>query len=294
MNNLYKYFTPIITECNRGKLNRGLLLGGWILYKKVFNEFDNNLIVVDEYKFSNDLYNPYKYLYNICKKVDYPIILGGDTTVASSSVLSSVNKYRDNLTLIWIDSKPNLNTIISSPTKYTNETTLSLILGYENEAYRYIKEKYNKVRNSKNVSEEEKHFYFSYNDYYRTYLWTKSLYYFLSSTNMIYLGIRDFDDYEEKLIYDVKIKVLETKDIINFIKKTDNKIHITFNINSVDPYYIDSTENNIHNGLEINDVRRVIDISLDEKKLVGLDIVEFNPQLGDIDKSINSMKNIFG
>ena len=42
MNNLYKYFTPIITECNRGKLNRGLLLGGWILYKKVFNEFDNN------------------------------------------------------------------------------------------------------------------------------------------------------------------------------------------------------------------------------------------------------------
>ena len=50
---------------------------------------------------------------------------------------------------------------------------------------------------------------------------------------MIYLGIRDFDDYEEKLIYDVKIKVLETKDIINFIKKTDNKIHITFNITPI-------------------------------------------------------------
>ena len=116
----------------------------------------------------------------------------------------------------------------------------------------------------------------------------------LDSSQLYYFGIRDLDPAEVKLIKEEHIGYSNKidEDLIRFIDESEVLL-ISFDVDALDPTYLDSTGCLAPNGLSPNDVKYIINYSIFHNKLFHLDIMEFNPQLGDVKKSVECLKNIF-
>ena len=80
---------------------------------------------------------------------------------------------------------------------------------------------------------------------------------------------------------------------IDFIRNIDGHVHISFDVDALDPELVDSTGTKVPDGLEPEEVREIIKTALDVNKLVSLDVVEFNKDLGDPDNSLIAVKRVF-
>ena len=197
-------------------------------------------------------------MYGICRKTSLPLLIGGDHSVASSSVLASLQKYRD-LHVIWIDAHPDIHTYSSTVSGNTHGTPLSVCTGLE-----------------------------------KTHWASRMTLKLLGFDRLIYVGIRDIDDFERDTIKKFGIKHFSHQQAIDFINK-DKKIpiHISFDVDALDPCYVSSTGTRVENGMHPEEVREIIDASLQHKQLKSLDVVEFNPQLGDAEHSTIAIKGVF-
>lgn len=88
--------------------------------------------------------------------------------------------------------------------------------------------------------------------------------------------------------------MLDVEKTIEYIKNIDAPIHISFDVDSLDPELMSSTGTRVENGLDCNDAKSIIGAALATDKLVSLDVVEFNTALGDPEKSLKAIKEIFG
>jgi len=110
---------------------------------------------------------------------------------------------------------------------------------------------------------------------------------------LTYCGIRDIDDFEAKIIKEKNIRVLDVAGTIDYIRKTDAPIHISFDVDALDPSLISSTGTRVDNGLMSQEVMEIIGNALNEDKLVSLDVVEFNTALGDPEESLKHVQKVF-
>ena len=78
--------------------------------------------------------------------------------------------------------------------------------------------------------------------------------------------------------------------MINYIRKVDEPIHISFDIDALDPSYVSSTGTRVDNGMHPDEVRVIIEEACKDDKLVSLDVVEFNGELGDPVHSMESVR----
>ena len=67
--------------------------------------------------------------------------------------------------------------------------------------------------------------------------------------NLTYCGIRDIDDFEAQIIKEKKIRVLNVADTVEYIRNTDAPIHISFDVDALDPKLVSSTGTRVENGL---------------------------------------------
>ena len=116
----------------------------------------------------------------------------------------------------------------------------------------------------------------------------------LEFDKLTYVGIRDIDAWEGEIIEKKKIRVLDVQGTVDFIKNLDAPIHISFDVDSLDPELMCSTGTKVPDGLDTQDVKSIIGAALSTDKLVSLDVVEFNTALGDPEKSLKAVKEIFG
>lgn len=70
-------------------------------------------------------------------------------------------------------------------------------------------------------------------------------------------------------------------------------MHISFDVDALDPKYVSSTGTRVDNGLTPEEVRSIMVESLRQNQLKSLDIVEFNPKLGDPVKSAYHIRETF-
>ena len=104
---------------------------------------------------------------------------------------------------------------------------------------------------------------------------------------LIYIGLRDIDEYEKKQIRDLHIEYYNMsyihrngiKQILHNISNMQAPIHLSFDVDSIDPAYFKSTGTPVRNGLTLSDAWDVFTIL--NKNIVSTDIVEFNPHLTD-------------
>jgi arginase len=213
-------------------------------------------------------YNTYIYQSNIesLDKHKLNINIGGDHSVAIGSVSASLNKYKDDLTLIWIDAHADINSLKSSSSKNIHGMPLNILTDKS-----------------------------QFSD------WTFDK---LKYKQIIYIGLRDIDDYEVKLIDDEEIKHWSSYEInnldydpysrfffLNSLKRIikDTKIHLSLDVDALDPEYIPCTGISVENGLTMDFVTDII--SNFKEQIVNADITELNLDLkteADKEKSINN------
>ena len=122
-------FKPVIAKCSQGQKKTGVNEGGLYMYNHVFKD----LCVSKPYLIEHEHFESaagYLELYQTCHKLNKPLLLGGDHSISSSSVLASLQKFKD-LNVIWVDAHPDIHTYSSTASGNTHGTPLSICCGME-------------------------------------------------------------------------------------------------------------------------------------------------------------------
>ncbi|QKF93541.1 ureohydrolase [Fadolivirus algeromassiliense] len=258
-----------------GQLKNGVELGPITIANRLKEKgYDINIIEPINQRQSRDknILN-YNIISSDCKQLydsiiqnnhNKPLFLGGDHSMGIGSVAAMLHKY-PNLFVIWIDAHADIN---------TSETSLS-----------------NNIHGmpvSQLTNLERKH----------KFEWIRS---HLPFENLLYIGIRDLDPSEIEIVKNNQIKVITVNNIkMNGIKNVlyliknligNNPIHISLDVDGIDPSYIPSTGTTASEGLDLYDIIYLIE-SLNNDQLKSMDIVEFNPMIGTDDQVNISLKNI--
>lgn len=209
---------------------------------------------IEGVSFSHYLENINHTLYD-CNQVSqinnhYTINLLGDHSSGIGTVLSSLS-YDPDTIVIWIDAHPDINVPETSPTGNCHGMPLAFATGLMNS---YIKDDH-------------------------CWDWVYNIPK-LKFENLIYIGIRDIDKGEQKFIDEHNIKVINL-DQIDLLQKyiSGKNVHVSFDVDSIDPFYFPCTGTPVTNGLTPYDVELLIRKISEHSNLFKLDITEFNPEI---------------
>ena len=243
--------------CNKGQKKSSVEQGGEYILEMLLNKYlIHNIYFNREY---DGYAQTYKYIYNFIDKY-FILNLGGDHSIGAATVQPLLDKYEDDVLIIWIDAHADINTQETSVTKNTHGMPVSCLFNLMPHWYQHD---------------------------------IKSKQHILKPSNLVYIGIRDLDPPETDFINKLNIKhsnVL-TEDILNFIKSHPaKKIHISLDIDGLDPELTPSTGTIAPNGLTAEDVLEIINLSKD--RLISMDIVEFNPWIGTLEEVVDTLYNI--
>lgn len=117
--------------------------------------------------------------------------------------------------------------------------------------------------------------------------WIKSR---LNPKKLIYLGLRDIDPFEREIITNLGIKVFSMHEIKSVgieavVKKIlsiigYDPVHISFDIDSVDPQFAPSTGVKVDRGLSPQELE-FLGNTFSQLNLKSIDVVEINPTIGN-------------
>jgi arginase len=123
---------------------------------------------------------------------------------------------------------------------------------------------------------------------------------YLKGSKIAYIGLRDVELAEKKTLQYHNIKAYSMIDVVQKgISTTMDEIldyfgnvplHVSFDIDSVDPFFAPSTGTPVNAGLLERDVRLLAAILCRSSNLVSLDVVEVNPSLGSSEDSKNTVQ----
>jgi arginase len=231
-----------------------------------FTKFINYPInkVINIPSISDNLFDNLKLLYQKNIDIQGPRInIGGDHSMAIATVAASLQQH-PNLKVVWIDAHPDINTTNSSTTKNYHGMPLAFLSHLDSDS---------------NL------------DFIKTSL---------KLENLIYLGIRDIDPYEKEILDKYEISNYSVSDCENELPRVlsdleswigYNPIHISFDVDSLDPSVLDSTGTPVPGGLSTHTAKHIIDL-LYKHNWVNLDITELNVSLGNPDKSMKNLRYI--
>lgn len=248
----------------------------------VLSVYDNP---IEEKQLKNDDFHEKKYwtkhmsdtkiyddLYETCLSCERPLVIGGDHSIGQATVLGSLARSAESdehVYVLWIDAHTDINTYDKSITKNHHGMPLAGVIGLEKP-------------------------------------WTNVepvlLPALLPTSRLLYFGARDIDEFEHHVVKDLNI--FHTRDLEIMICKLKQIIntdpaaifHISWDVDSLDPKYFNSTGVLANDGLkpsELVKLFRWINVNL---YVTAMDIVEANWDLGNAEKSkktfvtiINSM-----
>ena len=250
--------------CKMGQKKVGVHYGGdYILnHMKITNPI--NTI---NFRSNLDYSKAYHLVENNIYKKNFNFNLGGDHSVAVSTIQPLLDIYNKNVLVVWIDAHPDVNTFETSKSKNTHGMPVATLLGITLPKF----ESYNESTNK------------PYKIIFKNTL---------SPNNLLYFGVRAIDSSEKQLMESYNLKnTNNTKELINLIKNHPaSKIHISCDVDGINPELIPSTGTKVKGGLEIDDILSVIDAS--KKRLTSFDLVEFNPYIGNKKDRLKSLNNI--
>lgn len=184
----------------------------------------------------------------------FPLTIGGDHSIAIASSLASIKKY-ENLGIIWLDSHGDFNTFDTTITGNIHGLPLAAITGFE----------------KRNIVKFHKGNFYPYK-------------------NTVIVGARDIDELEMINIKEAGITVYTTEDIkkygvknimekaIKIASKDVKGIHVSYDIDLIDPKIAPGVSVPAENGIGINEMQEIVKMLTNNNKIIkSMDIVEFNP-----------------
>lgn len=193
---------------------------------------------------------------------DRTVILGGDHSISIGSIGALLKQFSD-LSVIWIDAHGDINTRESSPSGNVHGQPVSYLLNTPLGEGTERPDEYNWLGDAK-----------------------------LKPNNLLYIGLRDLEQYEWDKIHELGIKYIVPEElntssaknkISKFIHDAKSKIHISFDIDAVCSEGGISTGTPVKNGIteiQLDALMKLITHhAVDQRKLHSLDVVEFNHTL---------------
>lgn len=189
----------------------------------------------------------------------YSLIVGGDHSLGLGSV-AGVAQIFNNLGVIWYDAHGDFNTEDTSPSGNAHGMPCAALMGW-------CKSKLNTVSTTK-----------------------------IPHQNFFWVGARDLDEGEICFAKQFGLHIYSSEtirkkgidnvmnDIITKINSQGiEKIHLSIDIDGMDPKIIKGTGTRAENGLSNGDFYTFVDKVYDTKKVVSTDFVEYNRSLDDED-----------
>jgi len=204
----------------------------------------------------------YKSSLNAFEKGGFPLVLGGDHSLASGSVAATADFVRREgkpLGLIWVDAHGDMNTPSSSSSGNVHGMPLASLLGPEPQELSKIGGFSPKVTADKTVL----------------------------------IGIRNLDDREKELMRESGVTVFTMKDIdrsgiativehaLGIAGAGTAGIHVSFDLDVCDPTIAPGVGTPVKGGLDYREAHMVMEMVADSGLLRALDLVEVNPILDD-------------
>lgn len=215
-------------------------------------------------KFYNTVYEACLNIYNENLKDleagKLPILLGGDHSLALGSVKASMEANNEDIGLIWIDAHADINTFEISETGHIHGMPVASLLGLNDE-------KYNNLGNDMKIKFENL-------AYFATRAVDRDEQILIEKHNILELSDARIcaTSFEEKLI-----------ELINYFKGKVNKVHVSLDLDSINPDLIKGVSTPVTGGLSLEQPLEIIKKVNDNFEIVAIDIVEYNP-MKDIDE----------
>ncbi len=202
----------------------------------------------------------------IIKAGSRAITIGGDHSIALGSI-SGVSSEKK-VGVIWIDAHADMNTDESTETGHIHGMPLALLQGLGNK------------------------------DFVNCFYEGRKI----ESQNVIIIGARDVDKEEKNVVVKAGVKIIYFDEIIEKglekvleeIKeylKVEN-LHISFDIDSIDPKFAPGVSTPVKQGFSFEDIYSLFNFSFNNFVVPSIDIVELNP-INDVDnRTIEFAKNL--
>lgn len=207
-----------------------------------------------------------------------PIALGGDHSIAIGSISGHLRRTRaENLCVLWVDAHIDLNTNTTSPSGNMHGMPVSLLVKELRSHWPCVPE----------------------------LEWCQPQ---LSLKNFCWIGLRSIDYYERLMMEKYGINYFDMRDIEKMgIEKVvqraleainpsgEKKLHVSFDIDALDPLYANSTGTPVEGGLTLREGVFLMEEAFNTGTLSSLDLVEVNPGLGDerdVKNTVNAAKLI--
>ena len=190
---------------------------------------------------SNVLDDGYNAVFSTMKDGRFPLTIGGDHTVAISSVFA-VNEFcnlcNKSLGILWCDAHADFNTMITSPSKNIHGMPIAVLCGHTLPALQ--------------MSDV------------------------LLPNQFAYYGIRDIDSLEFIRMQEHSMCILDNqKDIDDWINSYDY-IHVSFDIDCLDPSVTNCVNTPVNNGKTSDEIKDLFKKVKNSRKLCSVDLVEYN------------------
>jgi arginase len=194
------------------------------------------------------------------KNDSFPLILGGDHSQAIgtiSGISSHLRKEGKELGVIWIDAHTDMNTPSTSPSGNIHGMPLSTLLGDGHPKLVALNGDAPALR----------------------------------PENVAVIGARDIDPVEAKLVRESGIAVYTMSEIdkrgaavcfqeaIERVSKNSDKIHLSFDLDGVDPREAPGVGTPVPGGLSLRESHLICEMLCETGRLVGMEMVELNPTL---------------
>lgn len=194
----------------------------------------------------------------IMERGQFPLILGGDHSISVGTISGlalHAKRHKKKLGVLWIDAHADFNTPESSPSGNIHGMPLAICAGLGPGALRDVGGKFRKV----------------------------------DPRNIGIIGLRDLDTEERKNIvrYGVNIYSMEQIDrfgvhkvmrkVLDRIGKNVDELHVSFDLDSVDPVYAPGVGTPVKGGLDYREAHLIMEMIAESGKMSSLELVEVNP-----------------
>ncbi|TXK72781.1 arginase [Paenibacillus sp. N3.4] len=192
----------------------------------------------------------------------FPLILGGDHSIAIGT-LAGLSEHYNNLGVIWIDAHSDLNTTATSPSGNIHGMSLAVSLGMGHPLLTEIKHNRPKVK----------------------------------PEHVVLIGSRSLDEGEKKLIRSLGIKCFTMYDIdrkgmalvmqeaIDYIRVRTDGVHLSFDVDSLDPIEAPGTGTTVKGGLQFREAHLAVEMLHEAGIITSAEFVEVNPLLDENNKT---------
>ncbi len=199
---------------------------------------------------------------SILEANEFPLIIGGDHSIAMGTVSGVSSYFRDQnkkIGLIWFDAHGDMNTPGTSPSGNIHGMPLAHLLGQGDEDLKNICGFHPKV----------------------------------DQENVVLIGIRDIDAGERRIIKESGIHAFTMREIdeqgmaavaaqaLEIVNDGTAGFHISFDVDGCDPTVIPGSGTLVPGGVSFREAHLLLEYCADDGNMVSMEVVELNPFLDE-------------